>query len=361
MSPYVPIVKAKLNDTQAIVLMSERERSSIKPLFELPISIENKQASTDASKAVALLSKRLPDMPFYFDPLNFEAEFRQISSINNLAQIGKKVTPVFGLDRLPDDVVALRQVLHSYGLKFGIRLELRDISQPEEAWAKVLEYSGRLELSQDSVELLLDLQYLQPSRLRLTREAVLDFFLLQPKRFTPGASTLIGSSALGTVAGVDIDGDARIERLERELWAWINYELGGTRTIGFGDYGIVNPTFAFSGPNPNANAKVRYTQGAVHHVFRGHGLYNPSRFDQYHELARRVVSSGCFMGAEFSYGDSYIAACAAGDNGPGNLGTWVKVDMNHHLEVVARQTQNILRELTQVSSARDLKDLLVTE
>lgn len=360
MAVYVPVIKSKSNDLDAIARLRLSSLGLIKPLLESPISVENKAAVTDVAKAASEALRRLPNIAHYFDPLNYEAEFRQLSAVRQIAEEGRAVTPTFGLHRLPKDMKSIAAMLHGFNLSLGIRIELRDVREvPEETWEAVITYSSQVELSPGKVELLLDLQYIDAAQEKQITEDVLDFLLIQPKGFVPGVVSLLGSSALASVADVEIDGKKAVRRVERDVWATVNYELDATREVRFGDYGVVNPRFAFSGPNPNANAKIRYAAGADHHVFRGRGLYNPSRFDQYFDLAKRVVDSAEFMGHDLSFGDEYIAACSEREVGPGNLGTWVKVDTNHHVEVVSRQTDFILSNVSAVTSPADLKGLLV--
>ncbi len=53
-----------------------------------------------------------------------------------------------------------------------------------------------------------------------------------------------------------------------------------------------------------------------------------------------MMQDARFSGPEFSAGDTFIAACA--DGGPtGNLESWVKVALSHHLTFVARQVANL--------------------
>ena len=42
-----------------------------------------------------------------------------------------------------------------------------------------------------------------------------------------------------------------------------------------------------------------------------------------------------FQGPAFSYGDDYIAKCAAKLNGPSNQTRWKDVAINHHMTMVA--------------------------
>lgn len=360
MAIYVPVVKSKQTDLSAIAMLGTVAMSRIKPLLEPPVSLENKVAVTDVAKAASDAFARLPAVPFYFDPLNYEAEFRQLSAVRQLLSQGREITPTFGLNRLPKNLASLGTMLQEFGPALAIRIDLHDLTEvPEDVWESIISYTGQVGVSPERLELFLDFQQVDAMRERKIIENVLDFLLLQPKNFAPGKVTVLGSSALASVAEVKTDGEKSVRRIERNIWATLNYELAGTRAVRFGDYGVINPRFAFSGPNPNANAKIRYAVGGELRVFRGHGLYNPGRFEQYFDLTKRVVDSGVFMGRDFSFGDNYIAACAEREVGTGNLGIWVKVDTNHHIEFVSRQTDFILNNLSSVEDTADLTELLV--
>jgi hypothetical protein len=71
-------------------------------------------------------------------------------------------------------------------------------------------------------------------------------------------------------------------------------------------------------------------------------------FAQYHALARKVVADARYSGSAFSYGDWRISQCAAETVSSGNLGTWVGIDMNHHLALTLSQMEHV----TQAISAR---------
>ncbi len=64
---------------------------------------------------------------------------------------------------------------------------------------------------------------------------------------------------------------------------------------------------------------------------------------QMHEHCSAIVSNPRFefRGADFSYGDGYIAACAAGVKGPSNQTRWKEVGINHHITRVAEDLTNL--------------------
>lgn len=359
MRAYTPVVKAKASDLTALSLLSQRAKNNIKPLIEVAVSVDSGSVRTDIASATALLKSRPLDIPYYFDPLGIESHGRQIAAFESLTESGCSFTPVIGLGRGAIDTETLRKLLSTHRLGVGIRLELQDLEDAaDDTWEQIIQLSSDLEVATSDIELLIDYKQIDHHSIDTLKETTLDFLALQPSTFQCGGITLIGSSALSSVAAIEPDGMARIKRRELLLWTTVDYELDGVRDIGFGDHGIICPDFVFSGPNPNANAKIRYTHGAQTIYFRGHGLFLPSRFEQYHDLAQRVVDSEFYLGRDFSFGDETIQLCASKQAGTGNLATWVKADTNHHIELVAQQTADIGAHIRHLSSESQIREMI---
>src|ERR1019366_10228170 len=172
--------------------------------------------------------------------------------------------------------------------------------------------------------------------------------------FRPRSITIAGSSALKEVSSVPVDGISAVIRRELLLWTGIQARLGTSQQITFGDYGVIHPDFSQSAPSINANAKIRYTRGDSIHYFRGTRLFKPSNFGQYHGLARRVVKSQQHRGRQYSTGDGEIWSCANRSNRPGNLGTWVRIDQNHHIETTVDQIRQVITQLARGAAASRL-------
>ncbi|MBF3728241.1 hypothetical protein ISG25_37580, partial [Burkholderia pseudomallei] len=72
------------------------------------------------------------------------------------------------------------------------------------------------------------------------------------------------------------------------------------------DYGVIHPDFSDIGPNKYMNAKIRYTVGDKIVYFRGHGLLHPVKdYNQYYDLAKKVVTDTRYRTRKYSFGDSY--------------------------------------------------------
>jgi hypothetical protein len=362
---YVPIVKGKSNDLQAVANTSERARELIKPLIELSeiesdTSVDNALRSF-ANRVVHVLphGRAFVDLYALTPNATTSGGNATIAGFSMLAQAGRNFTPVYGFG-LNDSIWPELSVLtRQMGRGFCFRVDGDDLDdKADETWVQIIERTADLRLRPRDVDILIDLRYMGESNVDELQERILDFLLLKPPSFSPRTYTVAGSSALKQVGGVPKNGTAQIVRMELRLWACLQAELAGTISLVFGDYGVVNPDFVQSGPNPNMNAKIRYTMADMIHYFRGSKLRDPPKYQQYHSLARRVVNSPMYAGADFSSGDRYIADCASKKVSTGNLGTWVRVDQNHHFEYTAKQVASLAEKVAEASSAAKAVALL---
>lgn len=363
---YTPIIKGKANDLKALSRLTASARNAIKPLVELlPVPTDR---STDehldafAHHIVKHVNAGALFVDFYgLLPGAKTQNGRDATSagFQLLRKRGRRVTPTYGFDR--DDAVwePLAQEVERMEQGFCFRIDIDDLDdKTEETWTELLERSADLGLTPPNIDFLIDLRFVGQRNVQELKELVTDFLSYKPPQNEYRSIIVAGSSALKTVSEIPKDGSGDIVRKELRLWAELQADLVGSATVIFGDYGVIHPDFTDNGPNKNANAKIRYTVGGRIHVFRGHKLFNPSDFGQYHALADRVRNSQEFRGRNFSFGDGYIDDCADYNKGPGNLGCWVLADMNHHVEYTTKQLQELVKKVDAELSSDEIESLL---
>ena len=362
---YVPIVKAKRHDMASLGDVLPSSRPAIRPLLELA-----EYASTDNDAVLRGLLKRLSQFqwphPPYMDLYSFLPHARVSSGANatiegfrQIAAHGLRVIPTYGFQRNDTLWRDLGQIAKRLRAGFCFRVDIDDLDdQAEQTWSEIIERAADMGISAAEVDLIVDLRYIGNVDLRRLVDLSTEFLDLRPVRFKPRLVALAGSSALKTVTNVPRNGEGAVVRVELRLWSHIQARLGALQPMAFGDYGVVHPDFSQSAPSPNANAKIRYTRGDSIHYFRGSRLFKPSNFGQYHELALRVVKSPQYRGRDYSVGDGEIWECANRDTQPGNLGTWVRIDQNHHIETTVAQIKSAVNALARGGAANNLLDVL---
>ncbi len=268
-----------------------------------------------------------------------------------LRGIGVRFIPVFGFDHEPELWDRIAHVAREGGGGITFRLRIDDLEAGEDTLSLVIDLIDGAGINAEQTNLILDLgslRELDVAEISRLRDRVQDFADAAFAARSFRVISVVGSSMPKDVSDVPEDHMASIERRELLLWLDAYTSLRG-KPLSFGDYGIVHPNFSLKNPATNANAKIRYTRGRHHHIFRGRSLKKFS-YKQYYSLASRVVRSQHFLQSDYSFGDDYVWRCSKEENGTGNLGTWVEVDMNHHMVYVADHLHQMLEKLARGAS-----------
>jgi len=130
------------------------------------------------------------------------------------------------------------------------------------------------------------------------------------------------------------------DEIPRHDWLFFKELLSamptGMRRPIFGDHTIVHPEFtAMDMRKVKAAGKIVYTTPETWATRKGGAFRdNPAQMDTH---CAEVVKDPAFAfrGANFSYGDKYIADCAVMAESPSNLSRWKDVAINHHITTVA--------------------------
>lgn len=368
-SIYTPVIKGKMNDLNAVAKLRPGTRELIKPLIELMRIPEGRTLVQHVTKFIKDIEKYDNKGPSFVDFYGLlpnaktpSGKLAVIAAYAALKNRGIITTPTFGFDR--DDLVwgELGAVIASMGQGFAFRIDIDDLDdQSENTWESILERSAELRIDASATDLIIDLRFIGDKDPDELKDLVIDFLTLKPSAQRYRSIIVLGSSAPKSVAPqVPTDGVAAIVRHELKVWLEVQSDVLGLHNLTYGDYGVVHPEFTDVGPNPNVNAKIRYTYGGKIIIYRGHRLYNPSDFEQYRSLAGKVCRSPAYQGPNYSYGDQRIHDCANHIGGTGHLGPWVQIDMNHHVQYATRQMTALTTKVRSRMSDGEIEQLMET-
>ena len=349
---YVPIIKGKKNDLDAVSKLSDEVRALIKPLVEA-MPVDRKKATVEAhiEKFVNYIVKYLPSGEMFVDFYGLSPDVTMkdgtnaiIAGFNLLKKYGRAITPTYGLERNDDLWHQFKAIVNYFEKGFCFRISIDDLDdKSEETWAQVIERTSSMGLSPAQVDIVIDLRFVGDKDENDLKNLVIDFLAFNTNASKYRSVTVVGSSALKTVTEIKKDGVGEVTRIELGLWFALLRDVDESIKLLFGDYGVIHPDFIDMGPNPHINAKIRYTAGSKILYFRGHGLRRPKKdYVQYHDLAAKVCADKRYLGANVSYGDNYILQCSHKLGKTGSPNTWVLSDMNHHVSYTARQTERLI-------------------
>lgn len=349
---YYPILKALGAEIKAINNMSPATRGRLVPLFELPgvpnrkkyrESLEPiKEFIEDACEEIGAVWAGKPAM---FDAYQWSPEATTeygesiVTAVYHcLVAEGLTVIPVIGYDRWEsiEYQIALKSLISSHSGGVCIRLDqsaFDDSMEPEffkNNLDDILESAG---LEPQRCHLMLDMEDVTPlgvSDLLIKFDSL--FSLVSQYGFI--SYSIAGCSLPKTIneAVKKPNTCATVLRKEMLLWQLVR-EKYFSYPIFFGDYGVRGPNTNEGVHSRHTNGKIRHTIDREYFVARGQSLSKPPKGEQMWGLAKKIVESPHYLGAEFSWGDSEIQRCYKKEF-KGNSGQWIAIDTSHHLAFV---------------------------
>lgn len=344
---YVPCLRWKQGEYQAMLHLSSTAKDFITPLIEVPeIGFDfakgrpSKSVDDHLAPFAERVMKKWEKRPCFVDlkliaPSERMADGKHPGNFifDGLRSQSCKATPVTSLDRDRPYQSAVKQAVYKDGRGLCLRLRIEDAGKTDlkKSVNKLLAEVG---LTAAECDLLLDLgappnfepiQGFAKLVEAITRKLP---YLAQWRTFT-----IIGTSFPPSMAGIK-QGSTTIPRFEWLLFKALKAMLASIRPPTFGDYTINHPdVLSLDMRLVKPSATIRYTTDDSWLIVKGPNVRD-KKFEQYREHCRTVIGSPSFPGAGFSYGDKYIAECAAGTASTGNLTTWRNVGTNRHLEKV---------------------------
>jgi hypothetical protein len=384
---YVPILKSKKGEYDALAHLSERATNQIIPWFDipqLPPPDENTNKATkkrpeqpiesfldnialDISKAwggppLFFISKSIfMDLPRWAPNAQTENGEHVIPYLRNrLEYCGIIVNPVIRYDIWGDPVYmnAIKGIRLEAGRSFCIRLSMdvdtvADIkADPDYVSERLSDIINHLAIDPAETYLLIDFGDISNQR----------YFIEELVDTAKQAISLVRDSGFSQVmlAGASLPSSINLAvkvhnstglvlRKEMMIWQALLSETPSLNVI-FADYGVRNPSSSDESRScPNANGKIRYTIGNHYFIARGEYLFKGTgiKFQQFRNLAQIVINSGYYLEPKFSWGDeSILRHSKLESKGPGNQGDWISIDTNHHIETVLMEILEFRRQLT---------------
>lgn len=349
---YVPMLRARKGEFDALSHLSKRANRRILPLLDIPRIKTPAPGKTAKSVAEHLqivafqIAKSWPEKPILLDTFAWPADAHTEEGEHVLPYVqslledaGIEVNPIIGYDRWDAEEyrLAAGQISLPEGRHFCIRLDsdamddIIDIDYFEERIGDILSTLG---VNAKQCSVLCDLA-------DLSHTAVVDLLpklsngLAELSRLGFGQLIVSGASIPNSIvlAVKQPKSVGLVPRREMLLWQSLYFDFPN---LVFGDYGVRSPRSMEDVIAPDANGKIRYTIDKQFLIARGHSMRVPPKGAQHCELAKKIVDSQYFAGANFSWGDARIVACANSEF-PGSLVTWIAIDTNHHIESVVEE------------------------
>lgn len=330
---YVPILKCKKGEQNALRNLSESIKDAITPLLEIPFSsaitkkpiLETIDSFWDGRKFF-----------FYFLP-EWYNEYENLKEFisNNILPVCSRDSAIPTIDLSLIESIDDWTEISKNGIAFRIRNnEFGDI---ENILNPLFENT---DLERSKTDLILDLQHISAEN-SFAKESMLKAVFTDLDSAADFRSIIISNvSYPKQLPPMEVKKIYRFKRLETEVYA-LSLKLSKRFKFNYiySDYG---PTDVDQIPfvvGMSPNFKIRYTTFDDYLYIKGLAIKKGGLdIDKVCSLARLLTESSDFSGANYSWGDCSIFNLAQNKSThSGNLTTWVSYAMNHHITFIVNQ------------------------
>jgi hypothetical protein len=368
---YVPILKGKQGELDALKNTSKKIIGRFTPLLEIPPippaylpgqddPIPSKTIDAHVAHVSEKFTEALENYPSVFvDGYYIETEDELAdgtSPVDTIFQTlrAQKVgfIPTVGIDRVEDYAESVKSAIKSDGRGCCLRLVESDLEGIVDLPPQVESFLKFLGLKAKDVDLLLDFGPKVPSK------AALPFQIDALPLVKEWRTLTIASSSFP----VDLSGRAQnsVGAIDREEWvAWLslrNKQKSLKRMPTYGDYTINHPVLSEIDPRiMSMSPNIRYSDDTSYVIAKGQAIPRKKKKPtpeeeaarnkllpkiQYPKLAAKIKNHPSWKGEKFSWGDKFIDACSHKEC-VGSATNWRAVGTCHHIAVVVQQIASL--------------------
>jgi len=379
-SIYVPIMRAKQGEFDAISHLSEVDKAKITPWFDVSMLNDEKKKKlkergeppvttylNSVANGIANACNRQQvfiDLPHW--PTNSQTEQGEhvISHmVEKLTSMGVRVNPVIDYESWEDQVYAnaFYKMNLPQGQSFCIRLNMNVdtiedlLSDPNHIKDHIETIIGRLNINLRQSVVLIDFADISSENKTvpdMIEETTKSIELL--RKFNFNKIMMAGCSLPPFISNAIKTQNSTGVVIRKEMVAWqALLQDASNLNLNFADYCVRGPS-SFEGGFGNTNGKIRYTIDKNYFVARGYQLSKGLKGAQYYELAEKVINSGHYQGRAFSWADDRIFRCSEKEF-KGNASNWIAIDTNHHIRTILVELFEFQQHLT-AQHARNIKE-----
>ena len=370
-SHYVPILKGKQGELNALLNTDPKLFTSFTPMIEVPpipseypegqdTPIPAKTIDAHIKLVAKSFAKSLKGLPSVFvDGYYIELEDEldggksPIDALFEALRTAKiQFIPTIGLDRVEDYADSVKSAIDVDKRGVCLRLVESDIESFAALGAQITSLLKVLKVPPEQVDLLIDFGPKVP------QNSALPFMLDALPSIDKWRSLTIASSSFPS-SMMALKKNS-IEELEREEWlAWLSIrsKKNATKRIPtFGDYSINHPVLTEINPRiMQMSPNIRYTGDLNYIVAKGQAQPRKKKKPtpaeelaraqlapsvQYPKLATLIKKHPAWKGAKFSWGDMFIDKCSRKEC-VGNSTDWRSVGTCHHIAAVVQQIASL--------------------
>lgn len=338
---YRPILKGKAGEYRALVRLDATTAGRMTPVIEIIDPPAGRSLDDHAAREARALQRAWPANASIIDAaaLHTSSATATQAYFDMLRAAGVPALPAVGVGADTGYRAAIAAVVARDGRGVCLRVRADDVVSGafSAAGTALLADVG---VGSTDVDLLLDVGEILPGQLGQAQLAAAALLSAAEPLDQWRTLTLAAAAFPINLAGMPANSVSAVPRSDWQLWRAVARAATG-RIPAFGDYAIAHPVLmtGFDPVTMQISGSIRYTASDEWLVAKGRST-RTAGWQQMRAVAAQLVARPEYAGPSFSWGDQFIADCAAG--GPtGNAGSWRQVGTSHHLTFVTDQLANL--------------------
>lgn len=342
---YVPLLKWKQGEQNALKNLSDGVKCKISPILEL-VKIPKRKYPPSTKEYIeeninSILSSWGVEQ-VYIDLYDFDEDACLDDGTHFMSYLFDRLVandvnaiPVVSSTRSNLFKSSIKNICNKYKTGICIRLQEEDFGDSQAIIKKIMN-DNNVRFSDTS--LVLDFKEIHQDKINLNILAIKTLIEQINKLGMFYRVIFCGTGFPTSLSHIKRNTVGKIPRNEWVLWEKLYNNSSALPILPeYGDYNITNPDMIeFDPVRMHIGGKIKYTYENDILIFKG-SSFRRDGSHQMHQIASRVVKSSCFMGKDFSWGDEYIYNCSKETVTCGNPTTWVTVGVNHHITYVIKQ------------------------
>lgn len=343
---YVPILKTKQGELAALTNLTSQQAAVIKPLLDLHEVTPFKNQASVAKFATRISQAWRFGSDLYVD-VSLAASYQNPSLVpsplmvlfQEFQQVQLSVIPVTDPYRPSGFQATVSQAANSFGRGICIRIMRDWLVNRAQLLADIATCLAQLHVSAKNTDLIIDLGDI-PS-LPTHAQAYSPWIVGEINALhtaNPWRSIVLAGTSFPQIIQGNPQTILAFHRVEWALWNNVRQDTSLQCIPHFGDYACHSAAHLAPARYMSPSPKIRYTDVDRWLVIKGQSVKQAAP-TQYYALAQAMIARPEFCGAQFSFGDSYVAQRGAPGTqaSTGYFTQWLAADINHHLAYVAGQ------------------------
>ena len=347
MITYIPFLKFKTGEVNAISELDPVVHRSICPFFDFPKKgdISADEFRDSVGKIDRAIAKHMPGVAeLYFDNYDISDDLT-IAGEQNYSYLLRKlakwpIVPVVGVDRAKPRIAAVAKLKDDGVIRSG-HIALRVTTEEFESYVAIQDEITDLEplfALFESIDLVFDLRIYDGADPEKLSRSILSFSKKFCGKYKVRRVVVTGSSIPSSIGNVlKVKTECLLDRAELAVFEKVAAKHDHAHLV-FGDYATVSPDYAEVTLPPEMmqnvmTPKFTYTLKGRHFFIRGERIRG--NYEQYFEMARKLCAKGFYRGKAFSWGDAYLNSKSLELGGNCTPASVIKPTVNAHISYMA--------------------------